>query len=108
MKKHELRTDQLWSNIRQKNQSSQISKIDYEEWRTNPVTLRLFEELEGALITTQSTLASTHPSSPDIVFMQAQAYGESNVVESLFSWTPEGIKLHDDDWGSEGEGDTHE
>ncbi len=111
MKKHELLSDRHWSAIRQKSQSNPVDNGDYEEWRANPVTLRLFEEIESQLITAQSELASTFPGDPNIITLQAEVYGKSCVVEGLFSWAPEGIEFEpdDDEWvGNEGEGDQDE
>jgi hypothetical protein len=107
MQEHELLSDKHWSILKQKAQSSPISQTQYEEWRCNPVTLRLFQQLESELITTQSTLASTPPTDPDIITMHAEAYADSCMIEKMFSWAPEGVELDGDFDDLNGEEETH-
>lgn len=94
MKKHEERTYRFWQDF--KSQYRDLSPADYEEWRTNPVTRRLFDYLEYTLLALQTELGQLTPGDPYIPVHQAEVHAYMTAVENIFSWAPEGIVLEND------------
>lgn len=94
MKKHEERTSRFWQDF--VSQYRDLSPADYEEWRTNPVTRRLFDHLEYSLLGQQRDLGQMTPGDPYIPVQQAAVNAYMTAVEEIFSWVPEGIVLESD------------
>lgn len=94
MKRHEEKTFLFWHRVFANYPN--LTQGDYEEWRANPVTARLFDYLEYSLLSKQTELAETYPGDPDIPVKQAAVHAYMIVTDDLFCWAPEGIVLEDE------------
>ncbi len=45
-----FKVDQCWSEVKEKQAANPIMKEDFHTWRNDPVTKRLYEDLEGRSI----------------------------------------------------------
>ncbi len=95
MKRHEEKTFLFWQRVMASHPN--LTQGDYEEWRANPVTARLFDYLEYSLLSKQTELAELYPGDPNIPVKQAGVHAYMVVTADLFSWAPEGIALEDDE-----------
>ena len=98
MKAHQPKTALFWADVERKSKQNPISQADYEEWRANPVTMALYDELEKLTLLAQAELGALVADCPNKVnAAQKQVLGLMTVVESVFEWAPEGVKLEDDE-----------
>lgn len=96
MKAHPSKTDIYWQSIHEKHNQNPISQAEYEEWRANPVTLRMFDDFEYSLLIAQkeATEAPSDSSYSPIVHAALNALGEA--VMKMFEWSPEEIELEEE------------
>ena len=89
--------EELLAETRARHSTSPISQEDYDTWRINPVTVRLFEEMEmdviGDLIDSDSTATTTDEVAMEYVSMKS----EQDRIRSIIDWSPAGCKGADDD-----------
>lgn len=78
-------------------QHSNLTEGDYEEWRNNPVTLRLFADLEVKTFQALTLLSETKPTDERLFTRHAEAWGYDQVTDFIFSWTPPGIGLDEEE-----------
>ncbi len=98
MKAHQPKTALFWADVERKSQEYPVTQADYEEWRSNPVTMALYDDLEKLTLLSQTTLGSLTSADPSVVFgAQQQMLGLMTTVESVFEWAPEGVELEDED-----------
>jgi hypothetical protein len=101
MKAHEPKTALFWADVERKSQQNPLTQADYEEWRANPVTMALYDDLERLTLTTQTELASMVSTEPSAVFAaQQQMLGMSDTLGGIFEWSPQGIELEADEYDS--------
>jgi hypothetical protein len=72
-----------------------ISKDQYSEWKHNPVTKQLFNDLQVAVLDQQSY---EYPNDIDAtVCMAHQREGAIMLLEELTTWEPESVKKGESD-----------
>jgi len=97
MKAHQPKTALFWADVERKSQEYPVTQADYEEWRSNPVTMALYDDLEFETLKSQSDLATNAGlTSYELVSAQKICSGMTVMLENVFSWRPEGIELEDD------------
>lgn len=98
MKAHELKTPLFWERQKQKQLDLRISPTDYEEWRANPVTLALYDDLESAVIQAQVEASESEDPDPHVTnAAQKCLLGMSKALQKVFEWVPEGLELEADE-----------
>ncbi len=93
MHPHEPTTSLHWQRLHQQHELNPLSEGDYEEWRNNPVTLRLFHFLEYEAFKAQTVLSETVPDHPAMLKRHAAAYSCTAILEEIFKWSGEGIDM---------------
>ena len=97
MKAHESITVSFWETVTQRQKQNPITQADYEEWRRHPCTLRMFEHFELVTLEAQTELAAMGPGGTDILTEQARVHELTTMIEQMYSWAPDGIKLEDEE-----------
>lgn len=94
MKEHEPKTDVFWRQVIAS--QPRLTQGDYEEWRNNPVTKELFDDLEYSLLIKQGEITQIFPTDPSVASRQAELHAYGQAIGEIFSWSPEGITLEDE------------
>lgn len=93
----ELKTVQFWEEQARKQKLEPIFPEQYAEWLTNPVTQRLFSDLEYRILVSQSSLTEYRLDDSATLAAVNTARGEVNQAEWLFAWTPDEVILEEAD-----------
>lgn len=73
-----------------------ITQDEYDEWRQNDVTKRLFDDLELSVLDSfQNYLPVDEPGETAMVAMLKQ--GGAQMVENVLDWSPAGVEGPNDD-----------
>ncbi len=94
MQEHTPSVDIHWQKIQSKQKSEPIQPNEYEEWRHNPVTLRLFSDLEEIMHNNSEYFTSASFDSPSACSLaQREVFGQKQTTEFVFGWSPQEVVM---------------
>lgn len=92
MIEHKPRTDIYWDSVHEKHGQNKISEAEYNEWRSNPVTLRMFDNFEYALLEAQTEISGKTSDPTLSPLMHAELNALTAAVAKLFEWAPDELE----------------
>lgn len=96
MRRYRSRIERHMEALEADMRANMCSQADFEEWRTHPVTLALFDALEFETTEHMLSLADSHQSSEDLYGMQNYVRGCSRMADIVFSFVPPGAEIQED------------
>lgn len=97
MKAYVSRKERHLKQLEKLQETELFSDGDYEEWRTHPCTQALFDYLEIYGIQALDRLVDGF-SDPEVAYgNQRFTQGIVTVIDEIFNWKPNGVKLEEDD-----------
>jgi hypothetical protein len=92
MQAHTSRTDAFWQSVHEKQNQNPLSQAEYEEWRANPVTMRMFDDFEYSLLEVQTEMSGKTSDSDLSPLIHAELNALAQSVAKLFEWVPEELE----------------
>ncbi len=89
--------ERLISEIKDKHNKRPISQEAYNRWRHSAVTIRLFEELELAVIDSYQNYVTENNNTDEILIEVGKRDGYAQMVEQVIDWSPAGVEGPNDE-----------